>query len=80
MRMPRGFDLERPAEEDGSTGVSTAIDEDQAGPSSSIMATRSHKMSIDGSDEDSGVELTLSIGGSLSKKASKSSQLGFRES
>uniref|UniRef100_A0A2N9I1M0 Uncharacterized protein n=1 Tax=Fagus sylvatica TaxID=28930 RepID=A0A2N9I1M0_FAGSY len=80
MRMPRGFDLERPAEEDISTGVITAIDEDQAGPSSSIMATRSHKMSIDGSDEDSGVELTLSIGGSLSKKASKSSQLGFRES
>ncbi|XP_035548939.1 uncharacterized protein LOC109005122 [Juglans regia] len=81
MRMPRGFDLERPAGEDISTGVSTAFDEDQAGLSSH-GSTRIHKMSIDGSAEDSQVELTLSIGGSLSKKALKSSQteLGFCES
>lgn len=80
IRMPRGFDLERPAEEDISTGVS-AIDEDQAGPSSH-MAIRSQKRSINGSDEDSEVELTLSIGSSSSKKTSKSyqPQLGLCES
>ncbi|XP_004146328.2 uncharacterized protein LOC101222016 [Cucumis sativus] len=68
--ISRGFDLERPAaEEDMSTGVST-VDEDQAGPSTPIVVG---KMSIDGcEDEESDVELTLSIGGSLSKKRSKS--------
>ncbi|XP_022988303.1 uncharacterized protein LOC111485591 isoform X1 [Cucurbita maxima] len=62
--MSRGFDLERPAEEDMSTGVS-AVDEDRAGPS---------KMNTgDGcEEEDSDVELTLSIGGSVRKKRSKS--------
>jgi hypothetical protein len=69
--MSRGFDLERPAEEDISTGVS-AVDENQAGPSA--YATQKRKMSIDGSDEDSEVELTLSIGGSTSKKISKNYQ------
>lgn len=72
--MSRGFDLERPAaEEDMSTGVST-VDEDQAGPSTPIVGKIvSNKMSIDGcEDEESDVELTLSIGGSLSKKRSKS--------
>ncbi|KAM4087805.1 hypothetical protein ACB094_07G023400 [Castanea mollissima] len=82
MKMARGFDLERPAaEEDMSTGVS-AIEEDQAGTSSQ-MPNSSHKMSVAGSDEDSEVELTLSIGGCLSKKAtSKSSktQLGLCDS
>ncbi|PON72758.1 ras guanine nucleotide exchange factor Q-like protein [Parasponia andersonii] len=68
MRISRGFDLERPAEEDISTGVS-AIDEDQGGRSSSIVP-KSRKMNIDCPDEDSEVELTLSIGSSLSKKRS----------
>ncbi|KAF5456344.1 hypothetical protein F2P56_025838 [Juglans regia] len=79
VRMPRGFDLERPAEEDISTGIS-AIDEDQAGPSSQ-RPNRIDKMSIDGS-EDCEVELTLSIGGILSTKTSKSTQpeIGFRQS
>ncbi|KAI5557007.1 hypothetical protein BDE02_18G072800 [Populus trichocarpa] len=71
VKMSRGFDLERPAEEDISTGVS-AVDENQAGPSA--YATQKRKMSIDGSDEDSEVELTLSIGGSTSKKISKNYQ------
>lgn len=81
MRMPRGFDLERPAGADISTGVSTGFDEEQAGPSCH-GSTRIHKMNIDGSAEDSQVELTLSIGGSFNKNASKSSQaqLGFCES
>lgn len=77
LRMPRGFDLERPAEEDISTGIS-AIDEDQAGPSS-LRPSRIDKMSIDGSDEDCEVELTLSIGGSLSTKSTQP-EIGFRES
>ncbi|XP_022932988.1 uncharacterized protein LOC111439615 isoform X1 [Cucurbita moschata] len=73
MRMSRGFDLERPAEEDMSTGIST-VDEDQARPSTPTIARKSNKMQcIDGCEEDSDVELTLSIGGgSLSKKRSKS--------
>jgi hypothetical protein len=80
MRMARGFDLERPAaEEDISTGVSAAIDEDQAaGPSFHNMPPSTHKLTIDGSDhEDSDVELTLSIGGRLSKKALQSYQPKF---
>jgi hypothetical protein len=83
MRMARGFDLERPAEEDISTGVSAAIDEDlAAGPNFHNMPPSTHKLSIDGSDEDSDVELTLSIGGRLSKKALQSYQpkLGICES
>lgn len=69
MRMSRGFDLERPAaaeDQDMSTGVST-VDEDQAGPSTPIVG-KSSKMSI----EDGDVELTLSIGGGVSKKRSNS--------
>ncbi|BBG92831.1 hypothetical protein Prudu_000679 [Prunus dulcis] len=79
LRMSRGFDLERPAEEDMSTGVST-IDQEQAGPSSH-MAFKSKNMSIAGCDEDSEVELTLSIGSSKNKKRSKSyqPQLGCAE-
>ncbi|XP_059461580.1 uncharacterized protein LOC132190566 [Corylus avellana] len=85
MRMARGFDLERPAaEEDISTGVSAAIDEDQAvGPSFHNMPPSTRKLTIDGSDhEDSDVELTLSIGGRLSNKALQSYQpiLGICES
>ncbi|KAL9399494.1 hypothetical protein Peur_008455 [Populus x canadensis] len=71
MRLTRGFDLERLAEHI-STGVG-AVDENQAGPST--CAPQKGKMSIDGSDEDSEVELTLSIGGSTtSKKISKNYQ------
>lgn len=71
-RLTRGFDLERPAEEDISTRVS-AMDDNQAGPSY-YVPQKSNKMSIDGSDEDSEVELTLSIGGSTSKKTTKNYQ------
>ncbi|XP_011011830.1 PREDICTED: uncharacterized protein LOC105116261 isoform X2 [Populus euphratica] len=71
VRFTRGFDLERLAEHI-STGVG-AVDENQAGPST--CAPQKGKMSIDGSDEDSEVELTLSIGGTAtSKKISKSYQ------
>lgn len=73
MRISRGFDLERPAEEDISTGVS-GINEDQGGQSSNIVL-KSSKMSMDCPDEESEVELTLSIGSSLSKKTSNSKSL-----
>lgn len=71
VKMSRGFDLERPADEDISTGVS-AVDEKQAGPST--YAAQKRKMSVDGSDEDIEVELTLSIGGCTGKKISKNYQ------
>ncbi|KAJ6673548.1 hypothetical protein OIU85_012544 [Salix viminalis] len=71
VKMSRGFDLERPADEDISTGVS-AVDEKQAGPST--YADQKRKMSVDGSDEDIEVELTLSIGGCTGKKISKNYQ------
>ncbi|KAG6770062.1 hypothetical protein POTOM_025729 [Populus tomentosa] len=71
MRLTRGFDLGRLAEHI-STGVG-AVGENQAGPST--CAPQKGKMSIDGSNEDSEVELTLSIGGSTkSKKISKNYQ------
>lgn len=67
MKIARAFDLERPAGEDISAEAS-AVEEDQAGPSS-LMHSRINQMSIaGGSDEDSEVELTLSIGGSSSNK------------
>ncbi|GAV76016.1 hypothetical protein CFOL_v3_19491 [Cephalotus follicularis] len=69
MRMTRGFDLEIPALEGVLTGVS-AIDEYQAGPNS-LMQFTSSKMGTDASND---VELTLSIGGCLSKKQSKNYQ------
>ncbi|KAM1087603.1 hypothetical protein ACFX15_012684 [Malus domestica] len=70
LRMSRGFDLERPAEEDISTRFST-IDQEQAGPSSH-MSLKSK--SATGCDEDSEVELSLSIGSSKNRKRSKSYQ------
>ncbi|XP_073259810.1 uncharacterized protein [Populus alba] len=71
MRLTRGFDLERLAEHI-STGVG-AVGDNQAGPST--CAPQKGKMRIDGSDGDSEVELTLSIGGSTtSKKISKNYQ------
>lgn len=65
-RVTRGFDLEIPAEEDRLTRVST-MDDNQAG-SSSLIPHKSNKLSMEESDEDSQVELTLSIGGSNSNK------------
>ncbi|EOY31918.1 A-kinase anchor protein 9, putative isoform 3 [Theobroma cacao] len=73
MKVARGFDLERPAEEDISAEVSAVDHEDQVGRSS-LMHSRINQMSIEGSDEDSEVELTLSIGGSSSKKTPTNSK------
>ncbi|KAL5549255.1 hypothetical protein UlMin_004486 [Ulmus minor] len=75
MKVSRGFDLERPAEEAVSTGVSATAEEDQGGRINSNIVLKSSKMSLDGLEEDSEVELTLSIGSSLSKKRSKPQQL-----
>lgn len=74
MKVARGFDLERPAVEDISTAVSAIDNEDGAAGPSSQMAN--NKRSIDGSDEESEVELTLSVGVNSSgkKKISKSFQ------
>ncbi|XP_043719980.1 uncharacterized protein LOC122667675 [Telopea speciosissima] len=75
LRIPRGFDLERPAEENLSTDAASAI-EDQTGLS--FLRPSKDKMSINNShdprfyqdEEDSDVELTLSIGcGSSSRKS-----------
>ncbi|KAK6235869.1 hypothetical protein QQP08_026469 [Theobroma cacao] len=73
MKVARGFDLERPAEEDISAEVSAVDHEDQVGRSS-LMHSRINQMRIEGSDEDSEVELTLSIGGSSSKKTPTNSK------
>ncbi|XP_021277597.1 uncharacterized protein LOC110411666 [Herrania umbratica] len=73
MKVARGFDLERPAEEDISAEVSAVDHEDQAGRGS-LMHSRINQMSIEGSDEDSEVKLTLSIGGSSSKKTPTNSK------
>ncbi|KAK8683141.1 hypothetical protein V6N13_039208 [Hibiscus sabdariffa] len=66
-----GFDLERPSGEEAATV--DVVAEDQAGPSSRT----DQMMSIEGSVEDSEVELTLSIGiggsGSSKKKPKNSS-------
>ncbi|KAF2309569.1 hypothetical protein P3X46_024118 [Hevea brasiliensis] len=86
MRMTTlGIDLERPAaEEDISTAISTAIDDTRAAGTSSFIPLKGNdKMSIDGSDEESEVELTLSIGRSStsSKKMimSTNQEMGFSE-
>ncbi|XP_048447869.1 uncharacterized protein LOC103949364 isoform X2 [Pyrus x bretschneideri] len=77
QRVSRGFDLEWPAEEDISTRVST-IDKEQAGPSSH-MSLKS--ISAAGCDEDSEVELSLSIGSNKNRKISRpyQPQLGCSE-
>ncbi|XWS70959.1 hypothetical protein CRYUN_Cryun03dG0095600 [Craigia yunnanensis] len=72
MKISRGFDLERPTGEDISAEAG-AVEEDQAGPSS-LMQSRINQMTIEGSDKDSEVELTLSIGGSSSRKMPKNSK------
>jgi len=69
-QMQRGFDLERPAEED-IFSQGRGFDEGEAGPSSHT-AFQSCKLSTSGYDEEMEVDLTLSIGGS---QVNKSSQL-----
>ncbi|XVF47669.1 hypothetical protein PTKIN_Ptkin03bG0128700 [Pterospermum kingtungense] len=67
VRIASGFDLERPAGED------ISAEEDEAGHSS-LMHSRINQMSIQGSDDNTEVELTLSIGGSSSKKMPNNSK------
>ncbi|KAF8392875.1 hypothetical protein HHK36_021114 [Tetracentron sinense] len=72
LRMPRGFDLEQPAEEDILTDVSAI--EDQVGPSKNkihVNNTYPPKFYTDGESE---IELTLSIGCSIGKKKPNSHQ------
>ncbi|KAM1833188.1 hypothetical protein ACFX13_023036 [Malus domestica] len=79
QRVSRGFDLEWPAGEDISTRFST-IDQLQAGPSSH-MSLKSESISAASCDEDSEVELSLSIGSNKNGKRSKpyQPQLGCSE-
>ncbi|KAK9275347.1 hypothetical protein L1049_022611 [Liquidambar formosana] len=72
LRMPRCFDLERPADEDMWTRVSPG-GEDQAGPSTRRPPANIRTVN-DGSDEETEVELTLSIGGSSSRGRLKNQQ------
>lgn len=72
-RMQRGFDLERTVKEENSTEFSVRED-----PTSSFKGISKDKLAIDGShdlrfcsDEDSDIELTLSIGRSTDKKKMK---------
>lgn len=67
IRRPRGFDLESPAKENSN------IDDELPGPSFS-NPRKNEGTSIEGSDEDTEVELTLSIGGQRGNKKSKSYQ------
>ncbi|XP_057989049.1 uncharacterized protein LOC131172114 [Hevea brasiliensis] len=64
------------------TAVSTAIDDDRvAGARSFIPLKGNYKISIHGPDRESEAQLTLSIGGSSSKKTimSTNQELGFSE-
>ncbi|XP_061361689.1 uncharacterized protein LOC133305473 isoform X2 [Gastrolobium bilobum] len=67
IKMRRGFDLEKPAEEDIFIRV-RGFDEGEAGPSS-CTAFQSCKISSGGSDKEMEVDLTLSIGGSQVKNS-----------
>ncbi|XP_030456502.1 uncharacterized protein LOC115677465 [Syzygium oleosum] len=67
IRRPRGFDLESPAKENSN------IDEELPGPSFS-NPRKNEGTSIEGSDEETEVELTLSIGGKRGNEMSKSYQ------
>ena len=62
IKIQRGFDLERPAEEEIFIGA-RGFDEGDAGPSS-YTTFQNCKISSGGSDEEMEVDLTLSIGGS----------------
>ncbi|KAJ8767380.1 hypothetical protein K2173_017424 [Erythroxylum novogranatense] len=62
LKTARGFDLQRPGEEDLSTGIS--LDDDKRASSSFYI--QPHKTESK-HDEDNEVELTLSIGGSSGK-------------
>nr|XP_027066304.1 uncharacterized protein LOC113692132 isoform X2 [Coffea arabica] len=70
LRMPKLFNLERVAEEGPSTSIQPT-EQDQQRPNRYGLST-SNKASMDGSDEEIDVELTLSIGCSKSKKRSNS--------
>ncbi|XP_021679122.2 uncharacterized protein LOC110663931 [Hevea brasiliensis] len=64
------------------TAVSTAIDDERAAEARSFIPLKgNYKMSIHGPDRESEAELTLSIGGSSSKKTimSTNQELGFSE-
>ncbi|XVE71852.1 hypothetical protein DITRI_Ditri10aG0185100 [Diplodiscus trichospermus] len=76
-KIARGFFLERIAGEDIPAEAS-AVEDERARPSS-LMHSRTNQMSIDCSDEDGEVELTLSIGGSSSKKMPKNSKSHSQE-
>ncbi|TKY54552.1 hypothetical protein E2542_SST18964 [Spatholobus suberectus] len=67
VKMQRGFDLERPAEED-IFALARGFDEGEAGPSSHT-AFQSGKISTSGYDEEMEVDLTLSIGGTQVKNS-----------
>ncbi|KAI3416685.1 uncharacterized protein J3R85_015129 [Psidium guajava] len=64
IRRTRGFDLESPAKENSN------IDRELPGPS--FSPRKNEGTSIEGSDEETEVELTLSIGGKRGNRKSKS--------
>ncbi|CAL0307007.1 unnamed protein product [Lupinus luteus] len=68
LNIERGFDLQRPAEEDIFTGT-RGFEEGEAGPSSYGTSFQSCKISTSGYDEEMEVDLTLSIGSSKVKKS-----------
>ncbi|KAF8042574.1 hypothetical protein BT93_A1034 [Corymbia citriodora subsp. variegata] len=72
IRRPRGFDLESPAKENSN------IDEELLRPSFS-NPRKNEGMSIEGSDEETEVELTLSIGGKRGNEKSKIYQQHYRK-
>ncbi|CAJ1941819.1 unnamed protein product [Sphenostylis stenocarpa] len=78
IQMQRGFDLERPAEED-IFSQARGFDEGEPGPSSHA-AFQSCKISTGGYDEEMEVDLTLSIGGSQVNKSSQLPQLACSNS
>ncbi|XP_027921586.1 uncharacterized protein LOC114179444 isoform X1 [Vigna unguiculata] len=79
IKMQKGFDLERPAEED-IFSQGRGFDEGEAGPSSHTAAFQSCKISTSGYGEDMEVDLTLSIGGSQVNKSSQLPQLACSNS
>ncbi|KAL3535389.1 hypothetical protein ACH5RR_003850 [Cinchona calisaya] len=70
LKMSKGINLERVAEEGPSTSIQPS-EHDQQRPNS-YRHSRSNNRNMDGSDEEIDVELTLSIGCSNSNKRSNS--------
>ncbi|KAL2338661.1 hypothetical protein Fmac_013107 [Flemingia macrophylla] len=68
IQMQRGFDLERPAEEEIFTQA-RGFDEGEAGPSSHASFQSCKISTTSGYDEEEEVDLTLSIGGSQIKNS-----------